>query len=324
MTVQGDGTADISITNDDGILAICVGCTGDDIVPGPTSAPGETTTKTTTTTTKVMDTTTTPANQDTTPPDTETTTQLSTNPPSTTCCTTINVQTDSTPDDSIMDVFGEYSLTGSSEDGYPIYKINGDGLNYLYFINDFAHHFKGWLISEDITSDIGKISREGDEDCIEGKNDEWYYVSNNELVPVDSITVDCVGGPNPTNPGPDDTTTRTTPGSSGECCEGVTLGSTGVIADELPEIQGNYLMTETGSTGRLIYQHESEEYYLYYHDDPAFHFKGWLISADPTSDQWIALNEGTAECSQDLTSGWEFFQEDQWIKDPSVTVECLG
>ncbi|XP_059078681.1 alpha-amylase-like [Tigriopus californicus] len=324
VTVQSDGTADISINNDDGVLAICVGCKGDEIVPGPTSAPGETTTKTTITTMITFDTTTTATSQDTTLPDTDTTIEFSTPPAATECCTTINVQTDSSPDDSIKDVFGEYSFTGVSEDGYPIYRIDGDGLNYLYFINDFSHHFKGWIIGEDSTSDVGKISREGDEHCIEGKSDEWYYVMANELVPVDSITVDCVGGPNPTNPGTDDTTTKTTPGSSGECCDGIFFGSTGGIGDDLPAIQGNYLMSEVGDTGRLVYEHESGQYFLYYHDDPAFHFKGWLISIDPTSNDWIALNEGVAECAQDLSSGWEFFMENQWVQDSSVTVDCIA
>eukprot|EP00095_Tigriopus_kingsejongensis_P000508 maker-scaffold367_size194084-snap-gene-0.49 protein:Tk00508 transcript:maker-scaffold367_size194084-snap-gene-0.49-mRNA-1 annotation:"hypothetical protein DAPPUDRAFT_64687" len=319
VSVAADGTADISITNPDGILAICVSCSGE-FNPGTTGSPMETSPADDTTTTDASEdsTTTTEADEETTTVHDDTTAD----PGPTNCCSEILFDSTGPSMDHYPEAMGTYQIEGVDSDGYPFYSHEASDYH-LYFLNDFAHHYKGWAISMEAGSPTTMLSREGDAPCIEGLNEGWEYWLVDDWLADTKTDFSCLGEPAETTPGSDLSTTDSGPSStaepSGDCCAKVAFSATGALADDMPEVLGSYAQEAAGSN---VYVHEAGTYYLYFINDFAHHFNGWLISEDPASDTGLISMESDVACVEDGPQTWEYFLINEWNSDDSAEIAC--
>eukprot|EP00094_Tigriopus_californicus_P008880 TCALIF_08561-PA protein Name:"Similar to Amy4N Alpha-amylase 4N (Drosophila ananassae)" AED:0.15 eAED:0.16 QI:12/0.75/0.55/1/1/0.88/9/0/728 len=262
VMVKSDGLADISITNDEGIIAICVGCEGRIIGLRPT----------------------------------------------------ITIRHDmpnlsqNTQHSAVTETGTEYS---DSTKDYADDTTGPDGTTQP----DYTTPTESTRSPESTTSTKGTTTTDGTTSTEVATSTEDSTRPDYTTQPEDSTR-------------PDYTTPTYTDGTTdilGECCSRIEIESFGGIGSELPEIQGQYhMISNTSSIGQPDYLHESGAFYLYYRHYGVFYFKGWLISSDRDSYEWIALTqEPFTRCVEDFQFDWEYFLDYEWIKDAFVDVTCL-
>ncbi|TRY76789.1 hypothetical protein TCAL_12427 [Tigriopus californicus] len=146
--------------------------------------------------------------------------------------------------------------------------------------------------------------------------------------PAVAICVGCSGGSGPgTTSAPDDDATTTTQASTSpvpeECCDTITLSSSGAGASAYPELMGDYSKIDTDENGRGVYQHKTilTDAYISYVNDPAHHWDGWRVTNNRDEVFGFISNDDDGDCPQ-LASGWDYLDGEEWNVDETMKVSC--
>eukprot|EP00095_Tigriopus_kingsejongensis_P004644 maker-scaffold29_size597861-snap-gene-1.15 protein:Tk04644 transcript:maker-scaffold29_size597861-snap-gene-1.15-mRNA-1 annotation:"alpha-amylase 1" len=151
--------------------------------------------------------------------------------------------------------------------------------------------------------------------------------------PAVAICVGCGGASVGTTSEPGDTTTApsvdsttvTTSEPSGECCETITLSSSGAAGIAYPELMGDYVMIDEDANGRGIYEHKTilTDAFLHYTEDPEHRWEGWQITSSVDDIYGFIANDNDGTCPK-MESGWDFLENEDWHKDPMLKASCSG
>ena len=304
VTVGSDGSATITIDTSEKILAICVGCTGDEpppvtatagTPPAPTDPNHTTTEKVTTTTLQPTDSTT------TTVPDGPTTTAASTTSatPSGKCCKSVQFSSEGDISEQFPDALGSYRKVSTDSTGRTVYKKQDDEI-FLHYVIDVPHRFEAWVFSDLLSDKMGNMTNEDKNECVDDLTNSWEVMVDNDWHEDSSAKVSC---------------------DLSDCCQMFSLSSSGPIGEKFAEAMTTYTQLESDINDKPAYS--SEKYYIFYHLDVPHHFKGWTISPRLNNLGEIT-KEGDMACANSPDGEWEYLDDNlQWTTDATLAFDCI-
>jgi hypothetical protein len=305
VTVGSDGSASITIDTPEKILAICVGCTGDEpppvtatagTPPAPTDPNYTTTVKVTTITARPTEATT-----KTTVPDGSTTTSSSTTSavPSGKCCRSVQFSSDGEISDQFPEALGSYAKVSTDATGRTVYKKKDDEI-YLHYVEDVAHRFEAWVFSNSLSDKTGNMTNDEQNDCVDALSNTWEVMVDNAWHEDSSAKVSC---------------------DESDCCTMLSISSCGPIGDKFPEAMSRYSQLESDINNKAAYS--SGNYYIFYHLDVPHHFEGWTIST-VLNHLGEITKEGDIPCAESSDGDWEYLDENlQWSTDTTLAFDCI-
>jgi len=211
------------------------------------------------------------------------------------CCSSVSLTSSGGTADKFPDLLGQYTQSPVTKGGQPVY--TKDEL-YLYFLEDIPHHFEGWTVSNSL-SELGSISNLFKSNCPNDEGGSWEFVNDSEdWEQDDSFKIDC----------------------EVNCCSAITVSSTGGVADQYPDLLGDYSQSKLNRGGQPVYTKGDMK--LFYLENVNFHFEGWTISDDLSAPGDVA-NLVESDCPTQQDASWEFVDAgNSWEADPSMTVQC--
>ena len=172
VLVYDNSTANIEITSDieHQIIAICVGCTGEDPTPAPTTTTTATTSTTTATTATTNTITTTTTITDTTTTEMETTT-------SDVCCEAVDFASSGKIQELFSNTSGTYrKISEAGTYDTNVYK-HDEQEYYLFYYSNSLMHFSAWVLTSDSTGNQFSIASEEDTHCVTGEHKHKYIIT---------------------------------------------------------------------------------------------------------------------------------------------------
>ena len=152
------------------------------------------------------------------------------------CCIGLVVSSTGGVSDLYADMLGTYIQDFDASSDHPAYTKDGYT---MFYLKDVLHHFEGWTISDSMT-DIGPITNEGEAACIEKADSNWEYLdaANSEWKTDVTLSFECV--------------------EVAQCCDMVTLSSSGSGQERFPDMMGSYQNTGTYENGRPVFTHTDD------------------------------------------------------------------
>ena len=103
------------------------------------------------------------------------------------CCPSLSLSSSGEASEKFPGLMGEYSQTGSYQEGRPVYRRTGEEGTQLRYLNDVEHHWAGWVVGEG----MGSLSHDQDHDCPAQLPQGWDVADGEGWVEDSSLTVEC-------------------------------------------------------------------------------------------------------------------------------------
>merc|ERR1712223_624876 len=85
-----------------------------------------------------------------------------------------------------------------------------------------------------------------------------------------------------------------------ECCQEISVISTGSLRYYQPKTLGKYTKIEE-KNNRILYKHDSKETYLHYNDFGILEGTNWMISNSPNDTIGLAVSQDLEQAGYDST-----------------------
>lgn len=154
------------------------------------------------------------------------------------------------------ELLGTYVQNYEASTDHPAYEKDG---HTMFYLDDKLHHYQGWTLSDSFT-DIGPVTNEGEADCAEKADGDWEYLdaANNDWKTDATLSITCV--------------------DISQCCESVTMSSSGAASERYPALMGTYQASGQYQHGKPVYSHSDDSgVQLQYINDVGHHWSGWVV-----------------------------------------------